>query len=441
MTTSLITPLEQERFHHFLQNCFADVNINDSLQKVRKKSWEQYEALGLPSSKTEPFRYIKTRHLLSPDYIQAKPLLIAVDEIAPHIYPECAQSHLVFVNGHYQPLLSNTSALPKQVAVTTLNEAMRTFSTFLMHYWTQSIKEERDPFAAINAALHQNGAFVYLPPRTVLESPLQIIHIISPTESPSLLLPRVHVFAGVQSQASIVLTTHHLSGLSYGIDQVTDLSLEEGAQLHVTQASFGELDNNWHLDALRATLKRDSSLKCVHVTQGGLLSRQDYRIALGGENSEALLHGVSLLDGKREAHTQILMNHQAPNCRSNQHFKNVLSGITRSSFEGKILVQKPAQKTAAYQLNNTLLLSDLAQAASKPNLEIFADDVKASHGATIGQLNAEHELYMRTRGLSASQAKNLLVYGFCKEIIDLVTLPSLHAQLTAMAKKYVKESR
>jgi Fe-S cluster assembly protein SufD len=153
-----------------------------------------------------------------------------------------------------------------------------------------------------------------------------------------------------------------------------------------------------------------------------MTTRHDYRVAMSGENSEALLHGLLTLKDRREAHNNILIDHQAPHCRSNQLFKGVLSDVSRSSFEGKILVRQEAQKTEAFQLNNNLLLSERANADSKPNLEIFADDVKASHGATIGQLNAEHLFYLKTRGLRDIEAKKLLVNGFCREILDLIPI-------------------
>lgn len=416
---------EQEPFHSILLAGYNQVTRNDPLHQVRSKSWDQYMTIGLPSHKTEKFRYVKTRHLFSPKFVAADPAPIDASELTPLIYPECVNSYLVFLNGHFQPSLSNITALPKQVTVSTLNQAMNTFGSFLSHQWIQSLKLEQDPFAAINAALHRNGAFIYLPPKCLVEVPIQVLFVVDTEDQDPLFLPRLHFFAGKQSQATIALSTHTLRGTRYNINQVTDFSLEEGAHLHVTQVTHKAIDECCHLDALRANLKRESSLKTVLYTQGNLTSRNDYRISLAGENAEAFLHGISLLDGKREAHTQVWMEHQAPHCRSNQLFKGVLAGTSRSSFEGKILVQQAAQKTEAFQLNSHLLLSDLAQAASKPNLEIFADDVKATHGATVGQLNAEHEHYLRTRGLTAAQARGLLVHGFCKEVIDLVTIDSI----------------
>lgn len=147
-----------------------------------------------------------------------------------------------------------------------------------------------------------------------------------------------------------------------------------------------------------------------------------------------------MLADKREAHTHIFMEHQAPHCRSFQLFKSVLNDFSRSSFEGKIMVRQAAQKTEAFQLNNNLLLSDHAHADSKPNLEIFADDVKASHGATVGQLDIDQLFYMKTRGFSDQAAKNLLIFGFCEQVVEMITLPSLREEISARTRHYLTKS-
>lgn len=147
-----------------------------------------------------------------------------------------------------------------------------------------------------------------------------------------------------------------------------------------------------------------------------------------------------MLSDKRESHTHIFMEHQAPNCRSYQLFKSVLNDFSRSSFEGKIMVRQAAQKTEAFQLNNNLILNDHAHADSKPNLEIFADDVKASHGATIGQLDGDQLFYMKTRGFSDATAKNLLIYGFCEQVIEMIPLASLREEISAKVRSYLSRA-
>jgi Fe-S cluster assembly protein SufD len=431
---------EQDAFQALLWSLYGQVAENDGLQKIRAKAWDHFLELGLPSRREEVYRYIKLRQLFSQSYFLSEPTTIQPEAIASHIYPESRQSVLVFVNGHYRPSLSHVQALPKRVVISTLKDATRAFGAFLNNQWAKGMKEESDPFAAVNAALHRDGLFVYIPPKTVVETPIQILNIVDAKEIAMMILPRVHLFVGTLSQLTLVTTSAFLSGEKFFINHVADMVLEEDAHVHYTQVACHESSEAWHFDSTRATLKRNSSLKTVSVTDGSQTVRHDYRVVLTGENAEALLNGMWMLNEKREAHTHVLMDHQAPYCRSMQLFKGVLDDLSRSSFEGKILVRQPAQKTDAFQLNNNLLLSDRANADSKPNLEIFADDVKASHGATVGQLDKEQIFYLKTRGFSEVEAKNLLVYGYCKEVIDMIPIPSLFKMLSQQVQSYVIKS-
>ncbi len=247
----------------------------------------------------------------------------------------------------------------------------------------------------------------------------------------------MQVIAGRLAEIALSETVAEINCSGYCLNQVCDMALEDGAQVKLYSETSDLSSDAWHFNALRASLKRDARLKVVNFTDGAMTIRNDYRVMITGEGADACLNGVAMLDDKREAHTNILMDHQAPNCRSNQLFKTVLTDISRASFEGKIYVHQEAQKTEAYQLNNNLILSDKANADSKPNLEIFADDVKASHGATVGQLDEEQLFYCRTRGYSLDEARNLLVHGFCEEVIDLITIPSVHQRLTERAKRFL----
>lgn len=436
MTESLS---EQGQFQDRLHLLYKDVLENDRLQLVRAKAWDHFLELGLPSKKTEAFRYLRMRQFFSHQYTAPNPIEIEPECISPHILPECKQSVLVFVNGYFNDTLSNIGALPKKIVLSTLKEAMKNYGSFLNNQWAKSLKEETDPFAALNAALHPEGAFLYLPPKTIVDTPIQILHVIMAGDESMLLTPRTHLFAGSQSQAEIYTTQAILSGSTYFVNQALECSIEEDAHIKYIQTYLNEPRDAWHFDAFRAILKRNSSLQTIAATNGGGGLRFDYRIALAGENAEALLNGAWFLEEKKEAHTHVVMDHQSPHCRSMQLYKGVLNDLSHSSFEGKILVRQAAQKTEAFQLNNNLLLSDRAAADSKPNLEIFADDVKASHGATVGQLDKEQLFYMKTRGFSLKEAQKILVQGFCKEVFDKIPLPSLNALISNQMESYLTE--
>lgn len=432
MSVQLEQP-ERETFKQALQSLWMQVEGGDGLERIRQKAWQCFLSLDLPSKRHEAYRNIKLRHLFSHSLRQADLPVITRDQLLPWIYPECRDSVLVFVNGRYKPEWSSLEALPPKVEVSPLPEAMQTFGTLLHNYWMQSLKEETDPFVALNAALHTNGLFLYFPPKTVVEQPIQLLHLIDHGDQWPMLLPRLQLFVGAHADVRLIHVQRPLSATPYCVNQVVECVVDERASLHYTQVLCDEHPQAWHLDALRATLKRRSVLKTVCATTGSMGLRNDYKIALAGEEAEALLNGVWILREQRSAHIHVLMDHQAPACRSYQLFKGVLYDHSRSSFEGKIMVRQAAQKTDAFQLNNNLLLSDLARADSKPNLEIFADDVKASHGATIGQLDPEQLFYMKTRGCAEATAKNLLVEGFCAPILDIIPVSSLRREIGALA--------
>lgn len=428
-----------ETFQSFLWNLFSQVGTADPLQKLRAKAWDHFLGLGLPTRKNDVYRYIKLRSFFAGNYTPSETTKISMAQAEPYILPECRQSVLVFVNGLYAPELSCLDALGKRVVVLPLPEAMRTYGSFLNNQWAKSLKEESDPFVALNAALHRDGIFLYLPPKTIVEMPVQLLNLVDTGDAAMYLMPRMQGFVGAQSEVSLVSTLGVLSGETYAFNMVADIAIEEEAHVRYTQSTYGLANGIWHFDALRSTLKRNSTLKTVNVTEGSATARFDYRAILAGENAEVLLNGVWMLLGKNEAHTHVLVEHQAPYCRSMQLFKGALNDTSHSSFEGKILVRQAAQKTEAFQLNSNLLLSDRANADSKPNLEIFADDVKASHGSTVGQLDSEQIFYMKTRGFSEAAAKNLLVYGFCQEVINLIDVPSLHERLRKKAQCYLSK--
>ncbi len=423
-----------------LENSFK-VQLEELYRKVEENShdpfltrsimWDHFCNLHLPFKETEGYRYIALRHLFEQKFVfQATPK-VTKEQITPWVYPECSRSVLVFVNGIYQESLSCRENLPSKLIASTLLEANEVFDALLSNLWTKTTKEERDPFAILNGALYQDGGFVYIPPNCLVESPIQILQITVGTEQETEFVnPRLLVVMGQHSNARFLFTQHAIHCKGCFINSVAEFVINEGSHVHIIQNGWNDHSAKWHFDALRATLKKQSSLKTVFVTNGSETTRTDYKVALAGEGAEALLNGISYLSDQKESHIYAIVDHQAPHCRSYQRFKNVLNGSCRSSFEGKILVRQIAQKTEAFQLNNNLLLDDRSQAYSKPNLEVFADDVKASHGATIGQLDSEQVFYMKTRGFSEEIAKKILVLGFCEQIFEMIPLHSMRKELS-----------
>lgn len=422
MTDELV-PEERRLFFDSLQAIYGQVLTKDNLSRLRAKAWNRLLKVGLPDRKNPTFRPLRLRSLYLKELSSAPTSEPQEALIAPHLLKE-AGTRLVFVNGQYSKRLSKTELLPKAAVLTTLQEAMVNYTPLLTEKAQESLEDEENPFALINYACHLNGLFLYLPPKVVLEEPIELIHIVDSSGTP-LLMPRLSLFLGREAEAKLEAHTLYLQGQDSVTSKLIEVHLEEGAKAHVTDVAADAPKESMQYNSVRATLKRDSLFKAVTLTNGSKTVHQDFRATLIGENSEAHLSGLAILRESNEAHTHVTMDHRAPSCRSMQLFKSVLHGRSHSSFDGKILVAKEAQKTEAYQLNNNLVLSPDAKAETRPNLKIFADDVKASHGATVGQLDEDQLFYLLTRGFPRALAQDLLIKGFCQELIDLIPYNSL----------------
>ncbi len=376
----------------------------DALLAIRKQAWELFEKQGLPSKNDEAFRYFPTRIFHERPFVLAQQA--EAPNFQPHILPECQDNYLVFINGYFSPTLSRSP-----LSLFTLHDATRTYGHFLRSRLAKILKDETDPFALLNIALHPQGAFLYIPPKT----DLGLLQILLISTEPKVSLPRLQVFAGGWAQAKIVVT--NLGSEKKVIIPSFDFALEEGSRVQFHQAEeacFGSCS----LTSLRATLKKSANFASLQWKSGQGITRSHSRVWLQGEEANAELKGIWMLKEKAQAHACVRIDHEAPHTQSMQLFKGVLGDNSQSTFEGKIYVRPEAQKTQAYQLNKNLLLSPHAIANVKPNLEIFADDVKASHGATVAHLDDELLFYLKTRGIPASEAKHLLIDGFCREILD-----------------------
>lgn len=287
--------------------------------------------------------------------------------------------------------------LPPSVVVRPLQEAMRSFHPFLEgRHRSRLFKEESDFFALKNGLFQTASLFLYIPPGLQCHEKISV--------ASTALFPRVHLYVG----RGAALSLHYEQG-----DNVPffDVVLDE-------ESLFSFYDTSASLQTVRATLKKKSAFHYLTAPESAPFSRVSLRVELVGEEAEATLEGLTSLKEGGERHIHTLVEHRSPSARSRQHFKTLLEGDSLSSFEGKIYVEPIAQKTESYQLASTLLLGEEARMRVKPNLEIFADDVKASHGATLGRLDAEALHYLRARGLSLDEAKRLLVEGFCREILE-----------------------
>lgn len=398
-----------------LENVYQSKKNIPLVQKWKDKAWDLFKERELPNKKTAGFGYFPLKEFLERLNVHSFAKTETIVDIDKHIFSECAESCLIFVDGSFRADLSKVNGLEgSRLQILPWKEATKKFQTFLQNRWNNTLASQ-NLFGLLNSALFEDGLFIYAQPNAIVDTPIQILHIIT---QKGIYCPRVQIYAGEKSRLNIAQHTVFEEDIDGGIDLAYfDYAIDAKAHVNVVQSRINKL-SQWQCENVRGTLQKDSSLQMTVVANGGHATHHDILLDLIGENSSATISIGNVLHGSRQAHTNIQINHHAPQCRSNQLIKNALFDISRSSFEGKIKIDSLAQQTNAFQLNNNLLLGEHARAYAKPNLEIFADDVKASHGATVGALDEEMLFYFRARGLSENMAKQFLLQGFLEDILE-----------------------
>jgi len=388
---------------------------SEALLGWKKKSWELFLKEGLPTKKHPAFRSLSMRELSQNRFHLPKSSgSVSKEEVLKHILPSSLHSHLVFLDGHLDLSLSDCSALTG-LKISSLEEGFSSHSAFIQTRLQKSLEEEKDPFSLLNLALFPEGVFVYVPSNVSVSEPLQILYLTT-QEAPSLTVPRVHIALGKGSSLSCVVMDEFLTQNNHWNLPSLDVFIDETAHFSLVEVPTSP----FFTGSLLATVKRAGKLTMTSVFKGGIISRSNYLVELQGEGADVEINGLSLGKGSLASHIYGTVIHKAPHTRSMQRFKAVLEDRSKTSYSGKIFVEKEAQKTEAYQLHKTLLLSPHAMVVSEPNLEIGADDVKASHGSTISQLGASELLYFQTRGIDKETGTKLLLAGFCQEILEKI---------------------
>jgi Fe-S cluster assembly protein SufD len=403
-----------------LENHLLKQELKDPLFQNRKKAWNSFKKVGLPTQKTPGYSYFPLNRFYTSSL---KKMYTSQDlEGVKEKFSSKDKATLVFCNGEFIPSLSDWSAISEGVTIVPLSQAAKIFQSFILNRSQQQIKNDEDTFSLLNSVFHQEGAFIYVSPNVDIKVPIHVVHLLKDCEENAMTFSRVSICLGKGSKATLWESTVCDSSLKKDfVNQAIDIHLEEGSNLKFENLNVSE-HAKWNFHSLRAMLKRNSNLESTTFSSLKERScRQVYQVDLQEEGANVSLQGGWLSQGSATHHTHIDIRHLAPNCESMQNFKGVLGDASRSSFYGKIYVKDIAQQTQAYQLNNNLLLSDRAKSEALPNLEIFADDVKASHGATVGQLDEDSLFYLNSRGISIPEAKKMLVQGFCEDVFKTFT--------------------
>jgi Fe-S cluster assembly protein SufD len=396
------------------------------LVRARSHALDEFRALGFPTTREEEWRFTNVAPIADRAFsLGADPVDAGRVDVSRFRLPGRLSAEVVFINGHYVPALSTFAALPQGTAVESLASALPARANDIEPYLTRLAPFERQAFTALNTAFLVDGVWIRVPPRVVLENPIHVLFISTSTDGPATIShPRMLAVLGQGSQASIVESHAGADGAAYFTNAVTEIVLGENAALdHYKLQQEGTAA--FHIGAVHVRVQRSANCSSHSISLGGSLVRNDVYAVLDGEGAECTLNGLYLADEQRLVDNHTTIDHAKPHCNSREIYKGVLADRARGVFNGKIIVRPDAQKTDAKQTNRALLLSEDAQINTKPQLEIFANDVKCTHGAAVGQLDDEAVFYLRSRGLAESDARRLLIHAFAADVLNRMPLESI----------------
>ena len=399
------------------------------LELVRSSAMDRFEQLGFPTVHEEEWKYTNLAPLAKQSFRPAtRSENLSID--APRfVYPETTRAHLVVVNGFLSEELSVKSGLEKVVAVDLLSAVSDArYNKIARAYLARNAGYHNSGLAALNTAFLQSGLFLWIPKAVNVETPIQVTFLTDAEQEDSATFPRLLVVVEENSSATLIETFVSTGDQQYFTNAVAEIVLKEGAHLEHYRMQR-ESNKAYHTSVTSASLGRSSSYDTTSINLGGRLSRHDVSVVLDHESAECWVDGLYLAGADQHMDTHSVIDHQRPHCTSHQLYKGILDGNSRAVFNGKIFVREGAQKTDAMQTNKNLLLSDKARVDTKPQLEIYADDVKCAHGAAVGQIDREELFYLQARGINPELGRNLLTYGFAEEVIGKIKIDSIRSQL------------
>ena len=401
------------------------------LQDLRDHSASRFVELGFPTVRDEEWRFTNVSPIASTEFRTAPSAKLDAAVLDGFLYADAAL-RLVVVNGRFSPELSRSAGLPAGMKFGSLATAATDQADVVGRYLGQLADPTARAFAALNTAFTHDGAFVLVPDGLVFGKPLQILFVSvndgSASQAPTMSHPRTLIVAGDRSQVQIVETYVSAPGQKHFTNAVTEIVAGENAVIDHYKVGHESIDA-FHIASMHIHAARSSNVSTHAFTLGGRIVRNDIVAVLDGEGAECTLNGLYLADGERLVDTHTTIDHAKPHCPSHEVYKGIIGGRAKAVFNGKIIVRIDAQKTDAKQTNRALLLSDNATINTKPQLEIFADDVKCTHGAAIGQLDEDAIFYLRARGLTFLEARDMLIHAFAGEILERVKIDPLRIAL------------
>jgi Fe-S cluster assembly protein SufD len=397
------------------------------LQSLRREAFARFAETGFPTTHDEDWRFTNVTAVAGTPFELACSESIEKGQLESFGASQFACC-LVFVNGLFSQELSSESILPKGVTVGSLAAQLKNGPASVEQYLGRYLNVERDTFAALNTAFIEDGVYVHVPRGVVVETPIYVLYVTIPGGTPTMNHPRNLIVAEESSKVTVV---EDYVSLGEGITfSNTATELVAGDNAHVSHYMIvREGDQAYNFSTLRIQQGRHANVATHSLLLSGALVRNNVHPVLAGEGSECLINGLFMANGRQHMDNYMLVEHASPHCDSRQFYNGILNGHSHGVFHGRIIVHKDAQKTDAKQTNRNLLLSDDAQIDTKPQLEIYADDVKCTHGATIGQVDENALFYLRSRGLAEAAARHVLLLAFANECLDRMNSPQVREHL------------
>jgi Fe-S cluster assembly protein SufD len=383
----------------------------------REDAWNRFSATGFPSPRDEEWKYTPVAAIEQTAFRSAPEALLALRQVEPFVPLGFSGPVAVFVNGRFQPALSRLDGLPEGATLVGLHSALALWPEELEPRLMRLAADEDNPFAALNGALAEDGAYLRLRPGIELDQPVLLLHLTVGNHVPVMAHLRHLVVAEANSRVTLLARQASLGEEVHFIDTLTEVAVGEGAAVDYLKLQEESL-RAYPLAQLRARVEKGGRFGSRIFSFGGQLSREDVHVELAGEGASCQLDGLYLADGRQHTDTHTRIDHQVPATSSRQTYKGIIAGRARAVFKGRVLVERDAQQTDARQANHNLLLSPEAEIDTTPQLEIYADDVKCSHGATVGQLDENQVFYLRSRGLDESAARGTLTYAFAADVME-----------------------
>jgi Fe-S cluster assembly protein SufD len=398
------------------------------LPELRRSAMDQFVRAGFPTSRDEEWRFTPVSPIVQAEFPPAVTGSVDRAALTPYRFGHAEWPQLVFVNGRFAPEHSSVPELPAGVRIESLAAALASGTTAIEPHLSRYARPETTAFTALNTALMRDGAFVHVPAGTLLEQPVHVLFVTTPGASGAA-HPRNLIVVERGARASVVESYVGLKGTAaYFTNAVTEVFSGEDAWTEHTRLQR-EGEHAFHIGLTQVAQARGSHYRSFTLAMGGAISRHNLHVQLNAPGIETLMYGLYLARGEQLVDNHTAIFHDHPNCNSWEVYKGVLEDRSRAVFNGKVFVKPEAQKTDAKQTNRNLLLSPDAKVDTKPQLEIFADDVRCTHGATVGFLDPGAQFYLQSRGMPADAARRLLTYAFAAEVVNEVALEPVRQEL------------